>query len=352
MKKIMAMLMLAMLFLGLMPFATAQQGSGSGTQDSENMQVDSARSGQLEPMLLRNGSGAEGAMPQRALEMERVQLRQIASSRLQAARQRFETARNRYQTAKQNYANAKARITQTRARYNECKGEETAECTQVRKETKSNARSLLVNGADRVIASLEKLKEKIELSDRLTYEEAAERIAEIDAKIAELQEAKETSEDLDEESDPEDVREAANQIRNAWQNTKRVMQINAARVVNAKIGGVIVKSEKLQERLGSAVAKLSEEGQDTAEVEALIDEFSAKVESAKTHYELAMDKHEEARATEGDVSDIMKEATSHMQEAHKELKEAHAVLAKVLRQMKSTRAGQQALEEAEEEEVE
>ena len=67
---------------------------------------------------------------------------------------------------------------------------------------------------------------------------------------------------------------------------------------------------------------------------------------------MAIDKHEEARATEGDVSDIMKEATSHMQESHRELKEAHAVLAKVLRQMKATRAGQEALEEAEEEEGE
>ena len=348
MKKVMAALMLAMVFLGLMPFAFARQGDSSGTQ--AQMDADSMQDGQPEPTLYRAGAGEGGLMPQRALEMERVQLRQIAASRLQVARQRFEAARNRYQTAKQNYANAQARITQTRARYNECKMEETAECNQVRKETKANARNLLVNGADRVIASLEKLKEKIELSDRLTEEEAAERIAEIDARIAELQEAKETAEELGEDSDPEDVKEAANQIRNTWQNTKRVMQMNAARVVNAKIGGVIVKSEKLQERLDNAVAKLSEEGQDTSEVEALIDEFSASVESAKNHYNLAMDKHEEARATEGDVSGIMKEATSHMQEAHKGLKEAHAVLAKVLRQMKATRAGQQALEEAESEE--
>ena len=91
--------------------------------------------------------------------------------------------------------------------------------------------------------------------------------------------------------------------------------MNSVRVVNAKIGGVIVKSEKLQERLDNAVAKLSEEGKDTSDVEGLVAEFGSLVDSAKEHYELAMDKHEEASATEGDVSNLMKEATSHMKDS-------------------------------------
>jgi hypothetical protein len=244
---------------------------------------------------------------------------------------------------------ARSRLNQTRERYNECKADESAECEQVRKETKTNARRMLVNSADRIIATLEKLRERIQLSERLTEEEAQERVAQIDAKIAEIGEAKSSIEELDENSDPEEIRSAAQQINNAWQNSKRVAKLNAARVVNAKVGGVIAKSDRLSERLALAVEKLEEQGTDTSGMEDLLEEFNSEIESAKAHYDLGIEKFNEARSTEGDVDEIMKEATSHMQEAHKDLREAHAVLVQLLRQIKAENRGDRALEEAGEE---
>ncbi len=61
---------------------------------------------------------------------------------------------------------------------------ESTQIVQVKREVKTNARKFLVNSADRIIASLEKLNERIELSDRLTEEEAAA-LARIDLGILE-----------------------------------------------------------------------------------------------------------------------------------------------------------------------
>jgi len=354
MKKIIAMLMLAMVFIGLMPFATAiyREGASGAETDSRLRAEPTQTEGEPEPMLLRLGEREGNMTRQRLGEGQMLQLRKIAATRLQAARQRFESAKQKYENAKQNYAQAKTRIGEGKEKYKSCQNEETEECNNIKKETKTNAKNFLTNSADRIISSLEKLKERIEMSEGLSEEEAAERIAEIDAKIADLEASKGSLENLDEESTPEEIRGAANQIKNVWRNTQKSMKTNAAKVINAKIGGVIVKSEKLEERLDNAVEKLSEAGADITDAEALIEEFKAEIASAKEHYKLAMDKIEEARATEGAVDEIMKESTSHMKEAHKDLKEAHDVLRKVLKEIKQTKQGEEALEEAEEEELE
>ena len=124
------------------------------------------------------------------------------------------------------------------------------------------------------------------------------------------------------------------------------MKRSAGKLINAKIGGVVVKSQKLQARLENAIAKLEETGEDTTELDQLMEQFRERVQNANTHYEQARTQHMEG-GTDADVDNAMQEANRQMQQSRNELKEAHSVLAQVMKQMRSMKGGTQALEESE-----
>ena len=82
----------------------------------------------------------------------------------------------------------------------------------------------LVRRVDKVLASLERIRARVQ-------DEGA--IAELDAKIAAMEELKAGAESS--ESD-EDVKGVAKRIRNEWKETNRVMKNAVARVYGKKIG--------------------------------------------------------------------------------------------------------------------
>lgn len=361
MKKIMTMLMLALVFVGLTPLAFAQIQSREMVYADGNATptpvLTSARqanaTADAEPMLIsaRQGDAAADTVSdaEPVLVRERARLREIASEKLETARQRYAEAKQKYATAKQRYMDAKQNIEQKKARFNECEGNSTAECVQVRKEVKANTKALLSNAAGRIISMLEKLKEKIAMSEDFSEDDAAEKIAEIESQIDAINDAQEAVDGLTNESSAEEIRDAVSQLREAWADAKDALKLNAGVVVNKKIGGIVLKSQKLSERLELALQKLSEEGYDTSEIEEDVAEFNSKIESAREHHNEAMEKYRQARSTRQNVSAFMQESNTHMRAAQKDLQEAHAILVRVLRQIKSAQGGADALEEAEQE---
>jgi hypothetical protein len=339
MRKIIASLLLAMVFFGLMPFVAAADYA-----EPTRYRIQDNESTEPRPVLI----SAEGNMTAYG---NRTQLRERIQERVELARERYVQAKERYQIAKQDYLRARERVNQTKENYRACAGNQTKECDQVRTKAKANSKQFLMNSGDRVVAMLEKIRERTASCEYLSDEEVEERTAEIDAKIAEIQKAQGTIENLDNESTPAEMRQAVREINQAWTRSKTVMKRQVGGLMNEKIGGIVVKSEKLAERLQNAVGKLEEQGEDVSELENLMDDFNGKVESAKQHQELAREKYQQAK-TAGEVDEAMQEANRHMQEAHNELREAHAVLVQIMRQVRATNRGQQALEEAEEEQEE
>lgn len=333
MKKIMTALLLTMVFFGLMPFASAREDVEPiryKTMDVEN------GSEETRPVLI-------------SADANMTQLKERIQERVELARERYVQAKERYQTVKQNYIQARERINQTKEAYNACKGETTEECDQIRTNAKTQSKEFLKNSADRVTAMLQKVKERISASEDLTDEEVAERVAEIDAKIAEIEEAQDTIGNLDNESTNAEIRAAVGKINQAWKRSQTVMKRQVGDLTNEKIGGIVVKSEKLSERLQNAIGKLEEQGEDVSELEDLMEDFNGKVESANENQEKAREQYRIAK-TPGKTDEAMQTANRYMQEAHKQLQEAHSTLSQMLRQIKQTRQGQEALEEAESEE--
>ena len=270
--------------------------------------------------------------------------RVIGKTKLGEAKGRFLDAKEKYSEAKEKYADTGLEFQDAKEKIAECKDQNTTECAQLEDEIRAKAKEHLLNIADVIIENLNKIKTKAESSEDLTEEEAAELIEKIDAQIQEIEDIKAKIEAAETK---EEITEAAKELKDKWALLKENAEVHAGRVVNARIGGIIVKSKQLEDKLNKVLERMAEKGIDTSPVESLVTEFNAKIDSAAEHYKLAVEKFEEVKATETPDSEIINEAQEHMKEAHNALQEAQQILKDITSAIKQS-GGEEELEESDE----
>ena len=243
-------------------------------------------------------------------------------------------ARERKEEAKAKHTEAKARLAEKKEQLKECKESETEECAALRADAKKDAKEFLSNIADRVLAMLERAKDRVEKS-KLSDAEKTTLLDQIDVKMAEIASTKDIAESLNENSTKEEVAEVAKTLKDAWQGTKDAIKKGAGLAAADKLGGVIVKSEHLQAKLEKILSKLSDKGIDVSGASDLKTDFDQKLAEAKNL-------HEEAKALfkEGKVP----EAAQKTRDAHAALKEAHNILKDIVSELKGTKEGKEALD--------
>jgi hypothetical protein len=253
---------------------------------------------------------------------------------LKQAKERFEAAKQQYATARAQYAEAKQSIEQNRDRLRECKEEATDECKLIVKGVKKDVKDFLLGAADRILASLEKVKSKVEESS-MNEETKTKILAKIDERIAAVTAAKEKIDALTETSTKAEIKEATAGLRGAWNDSKADIKLEAGRLANEKIHGIIVKSEQLKTKLETTMTKLSDKGYDVSGLEELRASFDAKLAEAKTHYDAAFAKYGQ-EVVPGEVDALMKEANAEMKLAQKALQDAHKILKDIVAEIKGT----------------
>jgi chromosome segregation ATPase len=349
MKKLYTILILAVLVLSMVPAAFAQEGKIYKTMSAEPAEENDTQEPIRERLnVLRNESTQEREQIRERIQnlseqnlslRERIQERlkigrEITKEKIEQARERYQEAKEKYQTAKERYAQAKSMVREVKGVIAKCREEDGSErCVQARSQIKVHSKDFLSNTADRIINVLEKLKAKVEANEDLTEEQAAEMIEDIDAKIAEIQAAKESAENLTNVSTKQEIQEAARVLKQKWVKTRVVAKRNAGRLVNEKIGGIIVRAEKLQVKLERILAKLESQGYDTSGIEDKLAEFDAEITAANEKYEAARAQLE----TRGEANRLMKEARQN-------LKNAHFILKDIFFSIKGIADGQRLLE--------
>jgi len=277
--------------------------------------------------------------------------RKITKAKLTIAKENYQNAKKRYQTARENYLTAQNKFKDAKKKIEACKDQDTDECSQLRDQIRERARESLLKTADRILEHLNKIKAKVDSSEDLSDEEAAEILKKIDEMIQEIEDAKstiETSEDKDE------ILEAAKTIKQSWVRIKKRLAIHTGRIVNARIGGIIVRVKQLETKLEKILDRMEDKGIDTSEVQSLVDEFNVKIEEAQSNYESALDKFKEAVSAE-DVEtahELAKEGHRYMKAAHESLKEAQKLLRDIVRSIKQSGGQQDLTAVAEEDEEE
>ncbi len=250
--------------------------------------------------------------------------------------------------ARTNYMEAREKVTEIRSEVTGCKGDDSEECEKLRGRYKVHAEKMLLNAADRVLAVLDRIKEKVEDSEDLDEDERSDIIADIEEKIAEMVDAREVIESIDEESDIEEVGEAANTIKKAW---KRSVKFSAkaalGKMINARLRGITQRMNVLEDKLDRIVSRMEEEGYDVEDSKKLFEEFSLRLSEAEENYESAKSKYAGV-LTADDKEEVSEEAKELLEESHDALKKAHEILKGLLREIREAKQ-EGVIEETEEE---
>lgn len=256
--------------------------------------------------------------------------RKIIKEKIETARKRFQEAQEKYQTAREKYQKSKERIQDFKERRQSCSGdEESDECGLL----KADTAEFLSNSADIVISNLEKLQSKLEESEDLSEEEALEMISEIETAISDVQDIQDKIEAL-EEPTKDELNDLAKELRIVWQNVEKAIKISSGKLINARIGGVIVKSNQLKARLELVLDRAEQDNFDTENLQTLIDEFNSELQNSGEKYKEAIALYKESKTAQ-DVDEAIKTAKDSMESAKNSLIQAHEKLKEIVLELRN-----------------
>ncbi|MFC1723100.1 hypothetical protein ACFL0V_03095 [Nanoarchaeota archaeon] len=271
-----------------------------------------------------------------------------ANAKLQAAKEKYMKAKEHYMDAKKKYQEKRQTFNEAKEDWNKCKKDDSEECVEKKEKVKKHAKEHLLKSADLVLKELDRVKSKVESSEDLSEEEIEELVAKLDEKIQEVEDAKAVIENLGEDATKEEINAAAKTIREAWKATKVHLKRTVGRLANARLGNIIVKTEKLEERFYHARDKLADKGMDVTELDAVLDEFSAELDSAADHYNRAKEIWKDAKS-EGEVDGAVKKIRELLAASKENLKNAKDLLRAAVKEIKSLNQGSLDVEETDEE---
>jgi hypothetical protein len=199
-------------------------------------------------------------------------------------------------------------------------------CDEKIQEYRNKFKESMLFRVDIILKHLEKLKLRIEMSESLTEEEVNNLLDVINNKINEMEELKVRLQDAETK---EEIIEISKEIRDNWKKFKYNSKIFAAKVVNANLGNIILRSKLIEAKLSRVLERMESDGKDISEVEILIDELHEYLANAEESYKLAHEKLDELRENDEKVSgvkDYIKESRDYLKKAKETLKE---IIAKI-----------------------
>lgn len=324
MKKTISILLILVLLISIVPFSLAAYGRENSVKSEKNevdddkneINDDDNETGDNEREGIQIGGKSRAMM-----RLDKVS--EVALENIKKARENYLKARDRYEEAKDKAKENIEKIKELKGELKKCKDDTSGECNTVRDEAKNETKEFLGNSADAIIGALERVKTRIQESDRFTEEEKTKMIGEIDAKIKEIEEAKAS---IDGAISGKDIKEAAKKINAAWKNTKPELEKVSHKAAVARLGNVADKFNKVSNRLEKAINKLAEQGKDVTELNTLKKNYEDKVQEAINKLKEASDLvenkvYDEAKVKFNEAKDILKEAHSILKNLVMKIKE-------------------------------
>mgnify|MGYP000297662380 CR=1 FL=1 len=227
-----------------------------------------------------------------------------------------------------------------------CKDKESEECQQLRAEIRAMVQTILLRHLNRTIARLEKVKERISESEKLTEEEKETILSDLDEAISKLEEIYNKVE-AGELSIPELRKEIKQVIK--W--THKVRAIGKIKLRMRRVGLIVKRAEAIEKALDRIIEKynLSED----EHVQELVLEVKTELEAAKEAYNASKAAWEEVKElianfpkTSGqEVRDKVKEAQSYLHEAQEHLRKAHQIIVEIIKYIHGAGEGEEETEE-------
>lgn len=215
-------------------------------------------------------------------------------------------------------------------------------------EALEHAKKYLLRLADAIINKLERIKEKVSSSDKLTDAEESEIIADIDAKIKEISDAKA---EVEKATTRDELKNAGKSIIKTWKAIKHRIKKHLLRLEHANVHAVIKRAEHLENRLEKVLAEMEEKGIKVEGIDAKVTEFSGMVNSARTLFGDAQEAFKQAKAIREEDSEkaqeLVKKSRDLLQQAQQKLKSAHDILVDIVKEIKNSGGNETAVESTE-----
>jgi hypothetical protein len=254
---------------------------------------------------------------------------------LEKARAKFVNAKEKADEAKEKYNKTKSELKGLSDEEKKCKDDNS--CAEVKKKTHAKATEMLTHAADQVLKVIEKLTAKVESAEHLSAEDAAKYKTWLSDETAKINAIKTKISAFNENSTKEEINAAFKELKDAIKETKITIKRVSGALVISRIGGVVVKSKQLEVKLNRIMERMTEAGKDTTTIQPLVDQFNAKLDTAKVEFEAAQDKFDEvrdAKVAEEDqdkVNTIVQAAQEHMKLAKTALAEAQKILQSIVK---------------------
>ena len=260
MKKILSLVLGIILILSVVSFA---DDSSSGKSGDDRTLDDRER------LDKRNNEFSEFR--------EELNARKEAKRDVKEAKNELERVKVAYKNVKENYQSKKMELLQSRNKYRDCLNSEEEQCRLMVKKTNMITKEHLINSLDLIIKNLEQMKSNMQLSADLTHEEISEITNVIDEQIKKMQDARLKLETIDENTSRDEIREAASNIRQLWQEVKVHHNKIKLRHLGARLRTLIVKAEIVGERAREKASAMNLE-----KLNSLIENYEDELEKAKS----------------------------------------------------------------------
>lgn len=321
MKKTMAFFVVMLLLIASIPLALADEGSDDMMEDSDN---DDNGSVNAEARLKLGASAVRADVQARA----NGELR----NRIIEAKERLVETRQKYLSEREDFLNARAEVRAA------CADPASDACISARAEVQVKSKEVLIKASDDAIAYLERVKLRLEESDDIDPDVAAKAIAEIDASIDDLVQAKA---DVEAASTPKELQDAAKEIRAVWKKIRWHASALVAHSIDVRLDVLLNRFDKFSTNLECSINAMQEAGIDTTSLDEVLVEYNANVDAAIDAHDNAHDLVEQARNLDSDTDGaeirvLLQQAKVQLEIANSKLRSAHANMKVIVKGVKDS----------------
>lgn len=349
---------LAILIISILPAALAdEQGNGSGktkegwgdknkTEKGIGPAEGRGLGSEVREVARQHGNSEIktriNEIVKKVLVKDFVKKREIAKEKVEKFNDDFLKAKNAYVKDKELHIKVRNEFLDLKGAYRQCNQNNSnsskVNCTELDAKLLEKGKEDLIKLTDRIIDHLDKIKSRVSGTDNMNESEVNMTVADIDALIDELESEQEL---VNAAADKDDLKAAADQIRETWKSIDYKAFNYAERVIHAEVGQIYSRTVLLETKLQIVLDRLEANGTNISTLQAQLDNFTSFVDSAKLKIDDANDMFTEAKVlragngtnSTGAAKQKLEEAKNLTRSAHNDLTKAHVILMQLVKQL-------------------
>jgi DNA repair exonuclease SbcCD ATPase subunit len=267
---------------------------------------------------------------QNALE-HRKEVLERAKMHRENLHENLEQAREHYQEKKEELQEHKVDLKEKREHLLKCKEEGEDICENERHQIRKGVVDQGRQNIDFIIAAFEKMKHRLDDASDISDVDKETIVTMIDAKLADLESAKEQFSALGDDATSEEIKAAAQNLKDVWKEMKPTYKWAVGMVLSSKLSNTITDITDMDDRLIEKIENLESNGFDMSEARDLLTEFEDVVLEADSSVNEAQNLLStlDVDATSQEIKDTVNKAHQLLQDARHSFDEAKGIIRKL-----------------------